>query len=303
MKSLLSVVGPSTIDSQNPLSTSLERRASFWNFARADYQAAYVNHTPTLLDTEDLQVWQSCGLQVTSAESLYFDPESIKSDSNYCSSTIQLVAHTLLWLLLRTMNYLASSPTQDLTTRQAFWDQLTIQLDIWHAHLPLAFQPSAKLRHPVSRRSSTTATTSGPQPQSSNNPITELFFPIPLSAATLTLYHFARILLLLHKPTPPSPLPPSSTSATQNPPHRLQAYYHQISTQALSHAHTIIGIALGRPHFSVRVEMLLPLVAAGSCLEDDGERKVVVDVLRAVEADTGVGTAGRVGELEGEWGW
>lgn len=49
--------------------------------------------------------------------------------------------------------------------------------------------------------------------------------------------------------------------------------------------------------------MLLPLVAAGSCLEDDGERKVVVDVLRAVEADTGVGTAGRVGELEGEWGW
>ena len=49
--------------------------------------------------------------------------------------------------------------------------------------------------------------------------------------------------------------------------------------------------------------MLLPLVAAGSCLEDDGERKVVVELLRAVEADTGVGTEGRVRDLEGEWGW
>ena len=109
MKSLLSVVGPSTPDPQNPLSTSLERRASFWNFARADYQAAYVNHTQTLLDTEDLQMWQSCGLQVTSAESLYFDAESIKSDACYRSSTNQLVAHTLLWILLRTMNYLAAA--------------------------------------------------------------------------------------------------------------------------------------------------------------------------------------------------
>lgn len=292
MKSLLSVVGPSTIDSQNPLSTSLERRASFWNFARADYQAAYVNHTCTLLDTEDLQMWQSCGLQATSAESLYFDPESINSDSNYRSSTIQLVAHTLLWILLRTMNYLAASPTQDLSTRQALWDQLTTQLDIWHSNLPLAFQPSAQLRHPIARRSSTATTaSSGTQPQSSSS-ITELFFPIPLSAATLQLYHFARILLLLSKPTPP----------TQPPQHRLQNY-RSISSQALSHAHVIIGIALARPHFSVRVEMLLPLVAAGSCLEDDGERRVVVELLRAVEADTGVGTEGRVRDLEGEWGW
>jgi hypothetical protein len=293
MKSLLSVVGPSTIDPQNPLSTStsLERRASFWNFARADYQAAYSNHTPTLLDTEDLQVWQSCGLQATSAESLYFDPDSIKSDSNYRSSTIQLVAHTLLWILLRTMNYLAASTSQDLTTRQALWDQLTAQLDIWHSNLPLAFQPSAQLRHPIALRSSTSATSGAQQtqPTQSQSSITELFFPIPLSAAALQLYHFARIILLLCKPTPPAQ-------------HRLQTY-RSISTQALSHAHTIIGIALARPHFSVRVEMLLPLVAAGSCLEDDGERRLVVEVLRAVEADTGVGTEGRVRELEGEWGW
>ena len=79
MKSLLGVVSPSSIDPQNPLVTSLERRASFWNFARADYKSAYVNNTPTLLDTEDYQMWQSCGLQISSTGSLYADPAALKA--------------------------------------------------------------------------------------------------------------------------------------------------------------------------------------------------------------------------------
>ena len=49
--------------------------------------------------------------------------------------------------------------------------------------------------------------------------------------------------------------------------------------------------------------MLLPLYAAGGCLEDEGERRAVVEVLRAVELDTGVETGGRVRGLEREWGW
>ena len=47
--------------------------------------------------------------------------------------------------------------------------------------------------------------------------------------------------------------------------------------------------------------MLLPLVAAGSCLEDEGERRVVVEVLQAVERDTGVGARWGVGEMCGGW--
>lgn len=285
MKSLLSVVGPSTLDPQNPLETSLERRASFWNFARADYQAAYINSTPTLLDTEDLQMWQSCGLQISTNGSLYFDPDGLKADPCYRCSTVQLVSHTLLWVLLRIMNYLAS-PTQDTAVRQAVWDQLTAQLDAWHVCLPVAFQPSARLRHPVSRQSSVT-------PGGQNGPrssISELFFSIPLCAATMQLYHFARIVLLLSKPTQAQP---SS---------RLQAY-REVSAQALQHAHGIVGIALGRPHPAVRVEMLLPLFAAATCLEADDERTLVVEVLRAIELDTGCATESRVRELEKEWGW
>ena len=65
----------------------------------------------------------------------------------------------------------------------------------------------------------------------------------------------------------------------------------------------ILGIALGRPHPAVRVEMLLPLYAAGGCLEADEERRVVVEALRAIEMDTGCATGGRVRDLEREWGW
>ena len=294
MKSLLGVVSPSSIDPQNPLVTSLERRASFWNFARADYQSAYVNNTPTLLDTEDYQMWQSCGLQVSPTGSLYADPSGLKSDPSHRNSTVELVSHTLLWILLRTMNYLALPPSTDALARQTLWDTLTAHLDTWHAHLPLAFQPSASLRHPISRRSSTTTTPASHPPSAANinGGITELFFPIPLSAATIQLYHFARILLLLSKP-------PSSNAQTSS---RLQAY-REVSAAALTHAHAILGIALGRPHPAVRVEMLLPLYAAGGCLEADEERRAVVEVLRAIEMDTGCATGGRVRDLEREWGW
>lgn len=285
MKSLLSVVGPSTINPQNPLETSLERRASFWNFARADYQAAYVNNTPTLLDTDDLHMWQSCGLQISPDGSLYANPEALKADPCHRCSTVQLVAHTLLWILLRTMNYLAL-PTQEIAHRQAAWDRLTAQLDTWHAYLPIAFQPSAQLRHPVSRQSSATPGSHS----SSRSGISELFFSIPLCAATIQLYHFARILLLLSKPTQTQTLS------------RLQAY-REVSSQALVHAHGIVGIALGRPQPAVRVEMLLPLYAAGGCLESDEERRLVVGVLRAIELDTGCATESRVRDLEKEWGW
>lgn len=285
MKSLLNAVGPSSLDSQNTLETSLERRASFWNFARADYQAAYINHTPTLLDTDDIAMWQSYGLQISPKGSLYVDPEALKLDPCHRCTTVQLVAHTLLWILLRATNFLAT-PSQDLATRQNVWDQINADLNSWHSCLPIAFQPSAQLRYPVSRRGSAT-----PGGQSNaRTGIRELFFSIPLCAATMQLYHFARIILLISKPT--------QTQSSS----RLQAY-REVSSLALQEAHEIVGIALGRPHPAVRVEMLLPLFAAGTLLEADDERTLVVEILRAIELDTGCATENRVRDLEKEWGW
>lgn len=115
---------------------------------------------------------------------------------------------------------------------------------------------------------------------------------MPVCAATVQLYHFARILLLLHKPQDPL-----------NESGEVLESFLASSAKALTHAHQIIGIALGRPPPAVRVEMLLPLYIAGVCLEDDEERRVLLELLRAIEMDTGCETEGRCRELTRRWEW
>lgn len=287
MKTLLTVMGPTQVDPQQPFDITIGRKASFWNFARADYQAAYINHTPTLLDTEDLPMWHSSGLQISSIGGLYEHPEKIKQDQGHRCATVELVSHTLLWIILRTMNYLAS-PQQPIVSRQAVWDQLSAQLKAWFDCLPAAFQPCAQLRHPALRRrmkhNSTEITPN----------LSEVFFSIPLCAATIQLYHFARILLITNKPDPLSGANGNLTSGNITP---------ERSAEALEHAYEIVGIALARPHPAVRVEMLLPLYVAGTCMAGDNERQIVLEVLRAIELDTGCTTQGRVRALTKQWGW
>ncbi|EME81783.1 uncharacterized protein MYCFIDRAFT_138994 [Pseudocercospora fijiensis CIRAD86] len=279
LKSLLKAMSPSQqMENQVSPSLTVGRLASFWNFARADYQAAYLNRQTTLLDTDDMALWNSCGLEVQHDGSLYKSPEHIKDDPRHCRVLAELVAHTLLWLVLRVMNYLTSD--ENSTARQSQWEQLSRQLDHWYGNLPATFQPVAQIRHPASGRTS-------------RSQLTEAFFSIDVCAASLQLYHFARILLLLHRPIN------VERSAFRN---RLKAY-REVSTEAIRHAHEIIGIALGRPQPAIRVEMLLPLSTAGACLEENDERKAVLELLRAIEKDTGCATGLRCRELMQEWGW
>lgn len=279
LKSLLRAVSPSQqVQNQIAPSLTVGRLASFWNFARADYQAAYINRQRTLLDTDDTALWNSCGLEVQSDGSLYNSTEYVKNDPLHSRALAELVAHTLLWLVLRVMNYLADDESS--STRQTQWDQLTRQLDHWYANRPETFQAVAVIRHPASGRTQLSQ-------------LSEAFFSIDVCAAAMQLYHFARILLLLHRPIT------AERSAVRN---RLKAY-REVSTEAIRHAHEIIGIALGRPPPAIRVEMLLPLSIAGACLEENDERKVVLELLRAIEQDTGCATEIRCQELIQEWGW
>ncbi|KAM3417488.1 hypothetical protein BST61_g5732 [Cercospora zeina] len=281
LKSLLGAVSPMQ-QAQNQVVPSLTvgRLASFWNFARADYQAAYLNKQRTLLNTEDFALWNSCGLEVQPDGSLYKSTEFVKNDPTHSRALAELVAHTLLWLVLRAMNYLASD--ENSTARQSQWEMLTRQLDHWYGNLPDTFQPCAHIRHPASGRSV-------------RSQLCEAFFSIDVCAAAMQLYHFARILLLLHRPITTA----IERSAFRN---RLKAY-REVSTEAIRHAHEIIGVALGRPHPAIRVEMLLPLSIAGACLEENDERTVVLEVLHAIEQDTGHSTGMRREELMQEWGW
>lgn len=291
-------------------SITVGRQASFWNFARADYQAAYINRQRTLLDTEDIPLWRTCGLQIQPDGTLYTNPAEIKSEPLHCRQIAQLVAHTLLYLVLRTVNYLAlDADTTAPRTRQTVWDSLHAQLDTWQTNLPETFQPCAQIRYPLPPSTQISSSTTA------SSPLTEVFFSITQCAAAIHLYHFARILLLLNKPdttstTTTSTTPTSNSTNNHNHNHnhnnagitRLKAY-REVSTAALQHARAILGIALGRPHPAVRVEMLLPLYVAGGCLEADAERRVVVELLRAIELDTGCATEGKVRNLIEEWGW
>ncbi|GAB7362119.1 hypothetical protein MBLNU230_g2146t2 [Neophaeotheca triangularis] len=284
LKSLLSAVavGQSSLLGISP-AVSGGHRASFWNFARADYQAAYINRTPTLLDTEDRNMWKSCGLELGEDGSLYTNPKDVSKDPGLHRPTVELVAHTLLYIVLRLVNFYASNTdTSAFDVRQEQWDTLTSQLEAWHSTLPETFQPCAQIKHPIRIKGQPTIGTQ----------LMEVFFSIDVCAASVQLYHFARIILLLNKPVDPNVAAGSRLSA-----------YREVSNEAIKHAHEICGIALGRPAPAVRVEMLLPLYIAGSCLESDDERRVVVELLRAIESDTGCSTEARVQDLMREWGW
>ena len=257
--------------------------ASFWNFVRADYQAAYINRQRTFLDTEDLPLWHDCGLQIQADGMLYHLPTSVKNDTTRCRISVELVTHTLLWIVLRVMNYIANENNDEVpSARQAHWEQITSQLDCWHTHLPSMFQPVARMRRMASAL----------KPRGTAR-LTEMFFSIDACAAGLQLYHFTRILLLLHRP-------PSKDAALWGG--RLEAY-REVSREAIKHAHEIVGIALGRPHPAIRVEMLLPLYISGLCLEADDERGMVLELLKAIEMDTGYSTEVRCQELVTGWGW
>ena len=237
-----------------------------------------MNHQRTFLNTEDFEMWRSVGLRIQDDFSLYDNPDKIRNDPLHCRQIAETVSHTLLWLVLRVMNYLASESDEITTLRLPMWLQLTRQLDEWYANLPQTFQPCAQIKYPLQRRSGTHQTSH----------LTEVFFSMNVCAAALQLYHFARILLLHNKPC-------QSHDAIVRP--------YQTSTEATKHAHQIVGIALGRPHPAVRVEMLLPLYIAGLCLEADEERKVLLELLRAIEQDTGCSTESRCVELMDRWGW
>ena len=180
------------------------------------------------------------------------------------------------------MNFLASDGDGEThAVRQARWEELSRQLEEWEGSLPPTFQPCAQIRYPLRKGKGAC--------------LTEVFFTMPVCAAALQLYHFARILLLLHKPM-------QQAQEAGGDAHVLKGLLAS-SKEAIKHAHLIIGIGLGRPPPAVRVEMLLPLYIAGVCLEDDEERRVLLELLRAIEMDTGCETETRCQELTRRWEW
>ncbi|KAH0490063.1 hypothetical protein TgHK011_001548 [Trichoderma gracile] len=246
--------------------------ASFWHCMPHDLLISYdQKQTPSL----DLKALHISNLVVS----------SIGSDDARESTNMARTPWAHLFLLVsQIINKFTATPnSSDGGTKSAehsSWSNLWDALDQWHTQLDLHFQPYSHYM-----LSSHLTLSQGPM-----EPIfDEILFPTAVSAATLSYYHFARVLLLLAKPIDQS-----------NPLVQLKDYRERL-LDIKDNCVKICGIAASRPGPAARIHLVHPLFLAGQCLEEPREREAVVQLLQDIEADTGWPTASQVRRLHQEW--
>ncbi|KAH8423628.1 Zn(II)2Cys6 transcription factor domain-containing protein [Aspergillus melleus] len=279
---------------------SRARKATFWNFARQDYLAAFINECQTRLNTEDLVLWTEAGLQIdnmgfvrlTNATTAGYPEgdEAMKED---------IVGNGLIWILSKIVNYISAGDHLHLDngsvdsgplaiSQQVLlerWYRLETELDVWYNGLPHTFRPCARLQS----RAKDSAT------GSDLSSLCEIWYSIPVCASAMQHYHMARILLLINKPH-------ESTSRRSTITNRLNSY-RSIESEIRFHSREIVGISLGRPSGAVRINSLQPLFVSGQCLTEPAERRTTLQLLRGIETELGWATEYRVNQLLREWGW
>ncbi|KAL5383924.1 hypothetical protein DPSP01_005724 [Paraphaeosphaeria sporulosa] len=275
---------------------SKARRATFWNIARQDMLAAYINKTRTRLDTEDLSLWREFGLLLNddgfivpnnAVESAYSDGDNMMKEDLICNS--------LVWLMGKLVNFMAYGDSfgEDCQSTWAgvsqktlldYWTAIQRQFQIWYDSLPTTFKPSARV---------------DPRPANvfgePNVLFPEIWYSIPMCASTMQYYHMSQIQLFMNKPH-------QTTQGATNVYERLNSY-QSVLDACQKHSREIVGISLGRPDDAVRIHSVQPLFTAGQCLGDIGERQVVLGLLRGVESDIGWATEYRARQLLEQWHW
>ncbi|KAF2184749.1 hypothetical protein K469DRAFT_727009 [Zopfia rhizophila CBS 207.26] len=289
----------STLPSANLGFISRARRATFWNIARQDMLAAFINKTHTRLDTEDLPLWKEAGLLIddnglivhsNTMESGYPEGEGMMKED--------LICNALAWLMAKLVNFMAAG--DDLPaelgaswasvpqrTLLEYWYHLRQQFQTWYDGLPVTFQSSARIEP---------SRVPGRFVQRENGlSFPEVWYSIPMCASTMQYYHMSQIQLLMNKPH-------ESTQGRTTVFARLNSYKSVLAASQV-HSREIVSISLARPDEAVRIHSVQPLFTAGQCLRDPRERQVIVDLLRDIETDIGWATDYRVRQLVQQWQW
>jgi hypothetical protein len=280
---------------------SKARRATFWNIARQDVLAAFINKTHTRLDTEDQSLWREAGLLI---DDQGFVVPSNRTGYSYqgegeATMSEDLICNALIWLMAKLVNYMAagdSFSTDDMgmswtgvpqRTLLDYWYSLRKQFQVWHDGLPATFQPSARVEPSL-----TPGRLSKPD---TNSMFTEVWYSIPMCASTMQTYHLCQILLFMNKPH-------ESTQGGSTVCARLNSY-QSVLAACQKHSREIVGISLACSDEAVRIHSVQPLFTAGQCLSDARERQVVLNLLRDIETDIGWATDYRVRQLVEQWQW
>ncbi|CAI6335857.1 unnamed protein product [Periconia digitata] len=272
------------------------RQATFWNIARQDMLAAFINRTHTRLDTEDHTLWKEAGLLI---DDNGFIVPSNTTDSGYPEGENMmkedLICNALVWLMAKLVNFMAAGDElseefgvsfTSVTQRSLLdhWNSLQRQFQAWYDGLPITFKPCARV-DPVSSAVGF--------PHRDEGLFPEVWYSIPMCASTMQAYHMSQIQLLMNKPH-------ESTQGRTTVSARMNSY-QSVLASCQAHSREIVGISLSRSDEAVRIHSVQPLFTAGQCLSDPRERQVVMDLLRGIESDIGWATQYRAQALSEQW--
>ncbi|KAI9718291.1 MAG: hypothetical protein M1828_006755 [Chrysothrix sp. TS-e1954] len=275
---------------------SRAKQATFWDFARQDYLAAFINETQTRLDTEDLPLWREAGLLID--EEGFVQPSNTTAsghvEENSGVMKADMISNALVWLGSKIVNYAVAVENgpggsqeawegMNRTTMQLRWNELQKQLDVWHTGLPDTFEPCVEL---------------DPLELPSHHGVSDAVFPEVwfndmMAASTMQHYHMAQMLLKIHKP--------QHLVRGREPFYKRLGSFKSTARDVEHHARAICGIAASRPAASVRVHSVQPLYLAGQCLERPAERTELIRILGAIETDTGWAAEYRIQQLLRLW--
>lgn len=289
----------SLVLSPNVTRISKARKATFWNIARQDMLAAFINASHTRLDTEDLPLWREAGLLIdergfilpsNTTASGYPEGENMMKED--------IISNALIWLMSKLVNFMAAgddippdfgSPWTGVPQRTLldYWHHLKAQFQAWYDGLPLTFKACARIE--PSRLPGQLIHEEG------DSILPEVWYSIPMCASTMQSYHMSQIQLLMNKPH-------ESTQGRTTVFARLNSYEAAVSASVV-HSREIVSIALARSDESVRIHSVQPLFTAGQCLRDPKECRLILKLLRDIETDTGWATNYRVKQLIHQWQW
>ncbi|RMZ85453.1 hypothetical protein DV737_g831, partial [Chaetothyriales sp. CBS 132003] len=277
--------------------------AAFWNFAREDLLTAYASRRCTRLDTQDIALWNTADLPIV--------PEDFIASSPSASPLLERLAEEggqvgreaifvggLIWILMRVIN-LVSSESQHAAHHGHQWRNLRNLLDGWYESLPITFDPYAELDYDLSsppHQHSYLHLHPRP-PAHHHHSLKKYLYSLPLAAAALSLYHFGQILLITNPP-----LELAATQGSRTPVSQLRML-RTMREESQAHARQICGIALGGPNVAVLRQLMYPLQLAGQCFEEEGERRLVLELLQGVAQEANCQTVPLMEELRRDWGW
>lgn len=166
-----------------------------------------------------------------------------------------MISNALIWLSSRLCNFIAAGegfnpvpagdrsevPREDELGRIGrsqksqleTWHAIWRMFDVWFEGLPATFEPSARIKSKIQRPLSDAQPF--PARERSDHPFDEVWYSMPMCAATMQHYHMSRILLLINKPH-------ETTARRSTIASRLKSY-REIEEQIVYHCYEIWYVA------------------------------------------------------------